>query len=354
MLPSPTQRWRGFAALALPLCACTLTSDEYEPRRLEASAQGSPAPSEEQPGPAAAAIPAPPAPAGPAEAAGERTSASCTGSAELPGCQLARQQASPAGLECGSAADCSSRSCRAGKCAAASCNDGISNQGEVDTDCAGPCPARCTEQASCTSSADCASSLACLGTPRRCSRPSCSDGEQDGDETDTDCGGSCLACTAGSACSQAEDCDSRVCSSGLCAAASCDDQRRNQDETDIDCGGVCAPCGAGLGCSLDGDCQSGACQDAACCGGKEADCTRCARRLASTLSCTSNGASAEVSAACDGFLQCLAEHPDSCPRRQTPGCANAGGVCDVANHGGDGSAPIALADAIIGTAACNF
>jgi hypothetical protein len=84
------------------------------------------------------------------------------------------------------------------------------------------------------------------------------------------------------------------------------------------------------------------------------DCTRCARRLSATLDCTTNGVSPDVAAACDAFMQCLAEHPESCQRRQTAGCANAGGVCDVANYGGAGSASISRADAIIGTAACNF
>lgn len=357
MLPTRTQRWTGFSALVFSLFACTLTSEEYEPQRIESLPQESPATGElapAPPGPEEATVPAQPAPASPTGQSDERSNASCTSSGALPGCQLARQEPPPDGVECSSELDCSSRSCRAGRCIPASCSDGILNQGEVDTDCAGPCEARCAEAAHCSSSADCNVDLTCLATTLRCAQPSCVDGEQNGDESGRDCGGSCSACPAGSSCSRAEDCASGLCSVGLCAAASCNDQLQNQDETAIDCGGVCGPCAAGRACTLDGDCQSGACQDGACCGGQEADCTRCARRLASTLDCASNGASAAVSAVCDSFLQCLTEHPESCPRRQTSGCANAGGVCDVASYGGAGSAGISRADAIIGTAACNF
>lgn len=339
------------------MLGCTLTSDDYEPQPIEAQAAdgaagGAPAMAGAAPdGPATPEQPAPVPPAAPPDA---RTGASCTGAAELPGCQLERQEPPPAGAECSSALHCASRNCNAGSCVPASCSDGILNQDEMDTDCAGPCPARCGAQASCSSSADCASDLTCLGATGRCALPSCTDGEHNGDETARDCGGGCTACPAGSACGRAQDCASGLCSGGTCAAASCSDQLQNQDETAVDCGGVCGPCGAGQTCALDADCQSGACQDGACCGGSEVDCTRCARRLSSTLDCASNGASAEASAACDAFLQCLAEHPESCPRRQASGCASSGAVCDVANYGGASSPAISRADAIIGTAACSF
>jgi hypothetical protein len=355
MMPSRTQRWTWLAGLAVPLAACTLTSDDYEPGRIESPLADSAAPGELAPAPLPNEPAAPAqAPAPPAERPDERTGTGCTSSSELPGCQVARQDPPPDSPQCSSSEDCSSRSCRAGSCVPASCSDNILNQGEVDVDCAGPCAARCAEAARCSSPADCAGGLVCHAASARCAQPACTDGEQNGAETGQDCGGGCGPCPAGSPCGRAEDCDSGLCSGGVCAAPSCGDQLRNQDETDIDCGGVCGPCGAGQGCTLDVDCQSGACQDGACCGGQEVDCTRCARRLAATLSCTSNNASVEVAAACNGFLQCLADHPESCPRRQVAGCANAGAVCDVATYGGAGSSAITLADAVIGTAACNF
>ena len=44
----------------------------------------------------------------------------------------------------------------------------------------------------------------------------------------------------------------------------CDDAQQNGDETDVDCGGACAPCGAGLGCADDDDCETMACHSGQC------------------------------------------------------------------------------------------
>lgn len=67
---------------------------------------------------------------------------------------------------------------------------------------------------------------------------SCSNGVQDGDESNTDCGGSCGPCYNGASCSTGSDCVSGVCSGGgTCVAATCSDGVQNQWETDVDCGG---------------------------------------------------------------------------------------------------------------------
>ena len=57
--------------------------------------------------------------------------------------------------------------------------------------------------------------------------PTCTDGEQNGDETDVDCGGSCPACGVGKACATDQGCASfGVCDGQRCrAAASCDEVR---------------------------------------------------------------------------------------------------------------------------------
>jgi len=354
------QLWVRLGPLVVALFACTLT-DDYEPRRVEAvPLEQSPTPGEAEPAAPMPDEPVEPAPDEPAAAmSGDQpdaaAAASCSTPSELPACELLPQQVLPVnGVECSSPLDCPSHNCRDGSCVPASCGDGILNQDEADADCAGACAMRCAEGQRCESSADCAASLFCAETTRRCTQPSCQDGVQNGTETGRDCGGNCTACAAGSACIRAEDCDTGVCSDGSCASASCDDQVKNQNETDIDCGGACAPCGTGQSCTLDDDCGSGACEDGTCCGGKELDCTRCARRLATSLSCASNGASAALTATCDAFLQCLADHAGSCPRRLAPGCTDAGSVCDEANYGGTGSSAITLADGILGTAQCNF
>src|SRR5262245_7345162 len=71
--------------------------------------------------------------------------------------------------------------------------------------------------------------------------PSCSDGTQNGDESDTDCGGSCGKCDIGKRCRGASDCMTNICNGGICMApAGCSDGIKNQNESDIDCGGTCA------------------------------------------------------------------------------------------------------------------
>ncbi len=44
----------------------------------------------------------------------------------------------------------------------------------------------------------------------------------------------------------------------------CSDGQQNQNETDVDCGGVCTPCANGLGCLTDSDCASGNCDNGRC------------------------------------------------------------------------------------------
>jgi hypothetical protein len=103
---------------------------------------------------------------------------------------------------------------------------------------------------------------------------SCFDGTKNGDETDTDCGGSCDGCANGLSCAGDSDCNSAYsCSSGnTCEAAdtpTCTDDEKNGDETDVDCGGTCSACSAGHACYDDGDCVgsccSGECVDGSVC-----------------------------------------------------------------------------------------
>src|SRR4051812_6222213 len=62
--------------------------------------------------------------------------------------------------------------------------------------------------------------------------PTCDDGARNGDETATDCGGSCpQACAVGSGCASGEDCSSGVCGANRrCAPPTCNDGVRNQSE----------------------------------------------------------------------------------------------------------------------------
>lgn len=80
------------------------------------------------------------------------------------------------------------------------------------------------------------------GCSNRCTSTSCEDGVLNGDETDVDCGGSCLTpCEVGEGCRATRDCDNVVCDLGrnVCAEASCTDGLQNQGELGIDCGVAC-------------------------------------------------------------------------------------------------------------------
>jgi hypothetical protein len=95
----------------------------------------------------------------------------------------------------------------------------------------------------------------------------CTDGDKNGTETGTDCGGpDCDPCEDGTGCVIDSDCESEYCGSGFtCSSPGCDDDAQNGDETDVDCGGGdCPGCAIGRDCADDDDCMSGACEDDQC------------------------------------------------------------------------------------------
>lgn len=68
---------------------------------------------------------------------------------------------------------------------------------------------------------------------------SCTDGVQNGGESNVDCGGSCAPCGTTQLCSTSADCATGVCMNGHCQAATCSDGVQNGNETGVDCGGAC-------------------------------------------------------------------------------------------------------------------
>jgi hypothetical protein len=66
-------------------------------------------------------------------------------------------------------------------------------------------------------------------------------------------------------CETSDDCSGgRECIDGACEAPTCTDGIQNQDETDVDCGGMtCGPCAAGKSCRLEFDCIF-SCVDGVC------------------------------------------------------------------------------------------
>ncbi|UQA55627.1 hypothetical protein [Polyangium aurulentum] len=92
----------------------------------------------------------------------------------------------------------------------------------------------------------------------------CSNGVQDGNEADIDCGALCpTKCIVGQRCQINLDCRSQVC--GLvggfrqCLAnPNCTNMMKDPDEGDEDCGAICDKlCEATKGCNSDDDCVSG-------------------------------------------------------------------------------------------------
>lgn len=152
--------------------------------------------------------------------------------------------------------DCQSGFCDAdGQCAnPPSCTDGEQNGDEADVDCGGPdCPG-CLDGSACTAASDCANNNCFGGT---CI--SCGDGAQNGLETDVDCGGgTCGACADGRSCLGNADCTGSICNAGTCAAPTCNDSAQNGTETGVDCGGTCLAC-TGTACAANTDCASGTC-----------------------------------------------------------------------------------------------
>jgi hypothetical protein len=383
MFPRPKLYALGPVGLALlpVLVACSLTSEPFQPEPIDVRPLE---PAEQVP---------PPAPA-------VESTTDC--GSELSSCEI---DLVPDG-SCDSDLDCESRVCASGACASPSCTDARKNGDETEIDCGGACPA-CTLAQGCARASDCASGACGVsgcgqGIERCCQAPSCEDGVQNGDEpvtdcgnkacglcplgsacdasaqctselcqagtcrvqpcedgarngaeTDTDCGGNdprCARCEVGDRCDGDDDCQSRSCVNGACS--DCNDGQRNGTETGVDCGGVCGLCGPGETCGSDAQCQSGACQDGRCCGGLQLDCTRCARRLVSAINCNTNGPAA--AAGCQAFLDCLADNPAACPVRHAPGCSEEGGVCNHNDFGGNGGPGVGLADAILGSATCDF
>jgi hypothetical protein len=152
-----------------------------------------------------------------------------------------------------------------------SCTDGVRDNDETDVDCGGgsfdgnpPCPP-CADGKMCKVGTDCVDKV--CGSDLTCSAPTCTDGLENGAETDVDCGGgTCPTCATGLRCTADADCTSNACdaSSSLCVASQCSDHRKDGREADVDCGGgVCPTCPNGKGCENNLDCTSGACDYAA-------------------------------------------------------------------------------------------
>ena len=148
------------------------------------------------------------------------------------------------------------------------CSDGIKNGYDTDIDCGGPvgisgsCP-RCGGSKNCSQASDCSATESTCNEDTSLTCVSCYDNVKNGDETDIDCGGSCVVkCADLLTCNVDGDCENDDCYEGKCR--SCEDKVKNGKETDVDCGGQsetssCEPCVTGQKCKAGEDCKSNMC-----------------------------------------------------------------------------------------------
>jgi len=153
-------------------------------------------------------------------------------------------------------------SAKAGPALSVLCSNGEKDGDESDVDCGGRCDV-CTDGSDCAVGTDCLSGVCNVGI---CTM-TCVEGTADCDlvanngcEIDTTSDGNhCGACLA--ACDVSETCNSSVCTS----SGPCSNGFQDGNETDKDCGGgTCAPCGAYQYCSVGSDCMSGSCPIGKC------------------------------------------------------------------------------------------
>lgn len=160
-------------------------------------------------------------------------------------------------VECLVSTDCAAgKVCGGHACVvAASCSDGQQDGQETSVDCGGPECDACDDSKTCRVDQDCESDL-CDPLYLTCLPFSCRDGVKNGDESDVDCGGAtCAGCYLAQQCNVAADCATHVCNGGSCAGSPCLDMRQDGSETDVDCGGLdCAPCLGGQKCRSNFDC----------------------------------------------------------------------------------------------------
>ncbi len=189
--------------------------------------------------------------------------------------------------------DCVSNFCDMGTCGDPpdACLNMMTDAGETDVDCGGDCVedpndpnnenGKCVPGESCLIDSDCTTEICLDGI---CELPdSCTDMMQNNDETDVDCGQSCVEdpndpnnpngkCDNGEGCLIGSDCVSNMCNPNtlLCENDTCSDMMQDNDETDVDCGQSCVidpndpmnpagKCDNGEGCMVDSDCVSNAC-----------------------------------------------------------------------------------------------
>lgn len=172
----------------------------------------------------------------------------------------------------------------------------------------------------------------------------CTNGVQDGEETDVDCGGStCPGCADGLACNDFSDCQSQYCSGSVCAACSGDGDCAPLADSYCDAGSCVAKKMDGAACGGPNECLGGNCVDGVCC---DTACVGVCQACSAALNGGADGVCGPVMGntdpdddctsgeVCDGMGSCatfcgLEPQPPggSCPAACTGGCS--AGTCTI-------------------------
>ena len=213
-----------------------------------------------------------------------------------------------------------------------SCVDKKKNGLESDVDCGGSgCP-KCADGKACNVGNDCASAMCNNKVCQPVGMATCFDSVQNAQETDVDCGGpDCPGCADGMSCQMGSDCANGVCTQGVCgqAAPNCNDGQQNGLETDVDCGGgTCPACANGMGCAANRDCKSVVCSAGVCVpggGGGGFTCQDgidCANQCMNQQCITTCQNKINTARGKNRFIALLACLENECP-------SSNGGVCDA-------------------------
>ena len=223
------------------------------------------------------------------------------------------------GEGCIQSLDCVSDFCElsSSTCQEPSCDDGEQNGDETDIDCGGSCGSTCGTDELCLTDDDCASML-CQGDDTCSEDPLCTNGMQDNGETDVDCGGPCgPTCEVDESCNNDTDCVGNYCDADMtCDQPTCDDGEQNGDETDVDCGGACGPtCEGGEHCLGNPDCVDDYCNPLEVCAAQQcvitADDNQCQACIKG--SCCDNVTECLLDPKCACWLECIEQNNDFAP-----------------------------------------